>query len=320
MATVTNQLITQAYWVPEISLKIQSYDTMRWYRSPLGRVGYYEPATGPVATPAVLRGIQFSRALTGRRLKLLIHGVAELDLPFVGPDPVDTQAVADAINTATTLVVAEATDSDLEIRTVRTGSMASLEVLASDAAPYLGLVVNEAAVGLDADLPLVAGISEYRYDDYQANPLAWYAVELRNSNTGFSAPRSQPFPSRTKESIPLNQLIACYVRLADLSGRPIEGRRVIVHNVFVPNMVAAAGRSWGIFRQYEEAITDVNGYAEILLVRGATIDFTISGTGFTRRIVVPSIGTAVDLLDPALSIHDEFGIQLPSIDFAIRTS
>jgi hypothetical protein len=47
---------------------------------------------------------------------------------------------------------------------------------------------------------------------------------------------------------------------------------------------------------------------------------SIDGTGFVRRIAIPTTGDSVDLLDPALVTRDEFGIHEANIDFAIRTS
>lgn len=317
---VTNQLITQVFLAPEISTKILTYDRLRWYRSGTGRNGFYEPATAHVPEPAVLRVAQLSRALAGKALRLRVNGVDEVAVTFAGPGRVDTVDVAAAINAATDLVVATAEDSLLTVSTAIAGTAASLEVLAGEAAPLLGFLVGESAVGLGVDNTLLAGVSEYQFSDHQSSPLTWYAVEFRNSVTELVSPRSIAFRSRALESVPINQLIGCFVRLCDLAGRPLGGRRVIIHNVFMPNRVSGGGKSWGVFRQYEEMVTDPNGYAESFLLRGSTIDMTIAGTGFTRRIVIPSSGSIVDLLDPSLSANDEFGIQSPEIDFAIRTT
>jgi hypothetical protein len=318
---VTNQLITQVFLAPEISTKLLTYDRLRWYRSTTGRNGMYEQATALLPQPATLRGPQMSRVLTGKQLLLRVNGGAEaLEITFAGPDPVEAADVAALINDQTALLVASAEGSQLSISTVLTGTAASLEILGSDAVAPLGFLPGESAVGLGVDNTLEVGQSEYRFSDHQSSGMTWYFVEFLNATTGLMSPQSIPFRSRALESVPLAQLIGCFARLCDLSGRPLGGRRIFVHNVFMPNKVTAGGKSWGVFRQYEELVTDPNGYAEVYLIRGATVDVTIAGTGFTRRIVVPSTGNLVDLLDPALDTQDEFGIQTPQIDFAIRTT
>lgn len=319
---VTNQLITQVFLAPEITTKLLTYDRLRWYRSTTGRNGLYAAATALVPQPAVLRGTQLSRVLADKQLLLRINGSGTaLEISFPGPDPVEASAVAARINALTSLVQASAVGSVLTIATVLTGTAASLEILGSEAVAPLGFLPGESAVGLGVDNTLEPGQSEYRFSDHQSSGMTWYLVEFLNATTGLTSPQSIPFRSRALESVPLARLIGCFVRLCDLSGRPLGGRRIFVHNVFMPNKVTAIdGRSWGVFRQYEELVTDPNGYAEVYLIRGATVDVTIAGTGFTRRIVVPSTGDLVDLLDPALDTRDEFGIETPQIDFAIRTT
>lgn len=317
---ITNQLITQVFLVPEIGNKLLQFDSLRWYRSTSGQLGYYEPMTDTVAGPAVLQAQQVSRALAGEKLTLRINGTLLIDLPFTGPDPIDVADVALQLSSISTLIEASGVEGVLTLRTIGVGTGASIEVLASEGARRLGFLTGEAAAGTNTDSALSPGVSEYRQNDYQSGPATWYTVEFRNSQTGVISLRSIAFPSRLQEAVPLNQLIGCFVRLCDLSGRPLGGRRISIHNVFIPNKVSGDGKSWGVFRQYEELVTDPNGYAEVLLVRGAWVDVNIMGTGFTRRIQVPTIGTLVDLLDPALDPRDEFGVQKNDYDFAIRTT
>jgi hypothetical protein len=316
---VTNQLITQVFLAPEITNKLLTFDRLRWYRSVTGRNGFYEPATAELPQGATVRFSPISRALTGKVLRLRVNGTAEVTCTFGGPAPVSSADVAAALD-ALPLMEASVVGGAVVLTTTLAGTAASLEVLACDAAPQLGLLVGESAVGLGVDNTLLAGVSEYQFSDHQSSPLAWYTVEFRNSVSALTSPRSITFRSRALNSVPINKLIGCFVRLCDLAGRPLGGRRVILNNTFIPNHVEGDGKSWGIFRQYEEMVTDPNGYAETFLVRGAEVDMTIAGTGFTRRIKVPLLGTIVDLLDPLLDVTDEFGIRSPEIDFAIRTT
>jgi hypothetical protein len=315
---VTKQAIEQVFLAPEISLKLFEFDRLRWYRSTTGRNGYFEAATQDTAKPARLQAQQVSRALANKTLSLRIDGTVRHSVTFEGPDPVSMAQVAAAIEIPNVLI-AYGEGSLLLLETVATGSGASLEVFASDGAAYLGFLTGESAIGQDADNLLAPGVSEYRYPDQQSSPSAFYQVEFRNSLTGRVSARSAAFQSRLQDSVPLSHLIGCFIRLSDLQGRPLGGRRVYIHNVLMPNRIMADGKSWGLFRQYEEMVTDPNGYAEIFLVRGADVDVTVAGTGFTRRLKIPTTGTLVNLLDPTLEVRDEFGIQSPTIDFAIRT-
>jgi hypothetical protein len=117
-------------------------------------------------------------------------------------------------------------------------------------------------------------------------------------------------------------LIGCYVRLASLDGNPLPERTVTISNVAIPNTRTNedVGLTWSIFRNAIEGITDVNGYVEFRLVKGAKVDVNVGGTGFTRRVTLPSSGAPVNLLDPNLDHEDEFGIQEQDVEFAIRTT
>lgn len=317
----TNTLITQSYLLPDLSVQMLRFDRIRWHRSTSGRQGYYEPATATLPEPAAIHIELRTRALAGKQLLLRINGASEpTAITFEGPDPVETEQVAAAIEAETPLLVVTPDGSGLRVGTAFGGIPASIEVLPCDAAPYLGLAVGDGAVGLGADQALNAGQSEYLFNDYQSSGSTWYTVELLNSITGVSSGKSVAFRTRADLSVPASEMIGCFIRLCDLKGLPLPGRRIFIHNVFMPNRVTANGRSWGIFRQYEELVTDLTGYAEARLIRGATVDVTVAGTGFTRRIKLPSLGTIVDLLDPGLNTQDEFGIQTPTIDFAIRTT
>ena len=319
---VTNIRIEQAFVISDVTALMPAFDHLRWFRSTTGPTGQFEPATAAAASPARLYATQTTRALAGTTLRLRTAGVIEVGIDL-GPDPVEMTTIASLLNTAGAgFLTAAAAGPDLVITTTLTGSFATLEILDCTAAPLLGLLPGERSVGLDADNPLFAGEVMYRYTDFQSSPAFYYKTAAIR---GFvQAPMSAPFPSRPVEAVPLENLIGCFVRLCDLQGRPLGGRRVYTHNVFLPNKTTdeTTGRVWGVFRQVEEMVTDANGFAWIFLLRGAVVDVTVSGTGFTRRVALPEASsiTRCDLLDPLFSTQDEFGIQRPAIDFAIRTS
>jgi hypothetical protein len=318
---VTNTLIQISYFVADIAGAVGAYDRLRWHRSRTGRDGLYEPATAAVAAPATLVAeAQSPHQVNGRALRLRVNGNTVLEITFSDPDPVTTAQVVDEINGATALVVASEDEGRLRLTSASLGSGASIEILPSAAAPFLGFDTGDAAIGLDADVALVPGTHEYFYNDQNSGATFWYRVEFRNTGSGNTTGLGVPFPALVADAIPRSQTIVGFVRLADLSGQAVVGRKITFYNAGMPNVVSSNGYgSWGIARQFAQVATDRDGYAEYRFVRGITVDVNIEG-GFTRRIMIPTEGSAFDLLDPALVLEDEFGIQAPNIPFAVRTS
>ena len=167
---VTHQLITQVFLAPEITKKLLTFDHLRWYRSSTGRNGFYEQATSEIPAAAALRGRPTTRALAGKVVRLRINGVVEIEVTFAGPDPLEVQDVAEQLSAASPLLIVSAAQGVVQIATVLTGTAASLEVLASDGAPYLGLLVGRRR-GSGCRQPLAPGSSEYQFSDHQSSPL-----------------------------------------------------------------------------------------------------------------------------------------------------
>ena len=322
MSVVTNQPIQLSYFVQDITSALLTYNRLRWHRSRTGQYGLYEPATAPTPTAAVLVGTASGpHQLNGKTLSFRVNGVTTVNVTFANPDPVTTAQVVAAIVLATPLVTpADDGNGRLQMTSVITGSGASIEILESDAAPFLGFATGDGAVGQDADTILVSGTHEYFYTDQNSDREFWYRVEFRHSVTLKTTGLGVPFPANKVQQVSKSLTIVGYVRMSDMSGFPIECRRITFANPFLPNTVVDQTTRWGIFRHYAQIETDRNGYAEIRLLRGMTVDVSIDGTGFVRRIQIPTTGDVVDILDPALVVQDEFGIQEPNIDFAIRTT
>lgn len=323
MAVVTNQPIQLSYFVPDIASALLSYNRLRWYRSRTGQNGLYEDATAATAQAATLDGSASATTpfqLNGRELKFRVNGTTEVAVTFTSSNPVTIAEVVGEINGATALVVASDENGGLRLVTVATGSGASIEILDGDANPFIGFQEGAGAVGLDQDTTLVAGTHEYFYTDQNSSGDFWYRVEFRHADEPQVSGLSVPFPAIQVQRVPSALTIVCFLRLTDMAGFPIACRRVTFFNPFLPNTVVDQANRWGVFRHYLQMTTDQNGYAQTRLLRGMTIDMSIDGTGFVRRIQIPSEGDGVDLLDPSLVVQDEFGIQEPEIDFAIRTS
>lgn len=321
MPVVTNQPLPQVYLIVDIAAALLTYNRIRWYRGREGASGSFEAATAASVQPATLLGTALTpHQLNGKTLKLRVNGTTDVNVTFSDPDPVTSAQAAAAIDTASALITAVDEDGKVRITTVATGTGASLEVLESDAAPYLGFLTGVAAVGLGADVALSSGVHEYSFTDQNSHPDFYYKVELRNSSNGAVAPLSIALPSTRPNSVPYSETIACFIRLAGHDGKPLCRRTISVHNVNMPNLVTAGSLLWGIFRNSISMQTDSSGLASCRLIRGSTVDVSVVGAGFTRRVTIPDTGDLVDLLDPDLASDDEFEIQEFNVDFAIRTS
>lgn len=318
MDIITRQAVAQSYFIANLDT-LSPYDVIRWYRSRNGQAGPYEAATDIEAEPASLQGTHAGpHAVNGKSLNFQLD-LDEYEVEFTDADPVSTDDVVAAINTAVGAPVAYNNDEYLAF-SYGEGSASSIEILGGDAAPYLGLQADQQAIGLDAHTALDSETHEYFWTDSQGSSTWWYRAELYNTETEATAGLSPAFVSAPSTRVAYDQTVMAYIRLSDLSGKPIAGRRITVHNVFRPNTATDSTGTWGIFRHYAQVETDSSGYAEIRLLRGARVDFSVDGTGFIRRIEVPEDVDAVDLLDPDLVVEDEFGIAQPDIDFAVRTS
>ncbi len=323
MTIVTNQPVQVSYFVRDIAGAVVTYNRLRWHLSRTGPNGLYEARTGPAALPAVLDSPNAEpHQLSGKEIKFRVNGATVVSVVVAAADPVSTADLITEITAATALVTpTDPGDGTLRLTTVTTGTGASIEILDGDANPFLGWAEGDGATGIDTDTVLVAGTHEYFYTDDNSDRDYWYRIEFLHSTSGDTSGLGVPFPANLTDSIPKSQTIVGTIRLADQTGCPVQCRKVTFYNVGIPNSVTVPGQPtlWGVARQFLQKETDRNGYAEFRLLRGVTLDMNIEG-GFTRRITVPTSGDSFDLLDPALVVDDEYGIQEPNIPFAIRTT
>lgn len=318
MPVVTKIPLTLAYVIPDITNVLLTFDKLVWYRSRTGPNGVYDPATGTAVAPAVLESASRGpHALHGKTMSFMVNGVTQVDVTFSGTDPYSTSSAVSDINGATGLVVASVSiDDHLILTTAATGSAASIEILESDGAIAIGFQTGDAAIGLDANNSLVSGTYQYFYTDQNSSSEFYYKVQFYNSTTHQISELGTPLTADNAQVVPYSETAVGFVRCTDLRGRAIIDRKITIANMFLPNTIAG----YNVFRQYEEISTDKTGYAEIRLLKGAEVDVAVEGTNFVRRIQVPTDVDVFNLFDPTLVTTDEFGIQTPQIDFAIRLS
>jgi hypothetical protein len=314
---VTNQPLTISYFIDDISGALATFDSIRWWKSSTGVNGLYEQITAAAASSAVLTGTRDgNHYVNGKELRLRIDGVTEISHTFTGADPLTTaEAVTELLGVAAgTFVPSSSAGNLLVLTSATTGTGSSIEVLESEAAPFLG--ISGTALGQAADTPLVAGTHEYYFTDQNSDYDYWYKIQLLHSLTLDRSELSAPISADQVIAVPSSQTIVGYINLAAPSGRPMPDTTIRIFNDSLPNSRAG----YGVVRFYEETVTDRNGYAKIRLLRGITVTMNIVGTGITRQITIPTTGDAFDLLDPALVANDEFGIHYQDIPSANRTS
>jgi hypothetical protein len=325
MSVVTNQPIQVSYFVADITTALLTYNRLRWYRSASGEAGLYEAVSGAAAAPATfVCPSPEPHSLNGKTLSFTVDGTQTFNVTFATADPADSTSIANEINVATgAALVASAVGGRLILTSATQGTGSSVAILSGDANPFLGLSEGDGALGLDADTVLVDGTHEYFFTDQNSDPDYWYRVEFLNAGNSSTSGLGVPFPANAADAVPVSQTIVGFVRLTDLSGRALAGRKITFYNAGMPNLVSSVQgqtiTTWGVQRQFAQLETDRNGYAELRLLRGIIVDLNIEG-GVTRRIQIPTAGDSFQFLEPSLQVSDEYGIQDPDIDSAIRTT
>lgn len=321
MPVVTESPIQLSYFVADISTALTTYNRLRWHRSRTGQYGVYTAATGSAVAAATLTATGISpHQLNGKTLKFRVNGTTDVEVTFADADPVTTAQVITAIAAETALVTATDTDGALTLTTVATGSDASIEIQDGDANTFLGFTEGDGAVGIDLDTTLVAGTHEYFWIDNNSSTEFWYRAEFIHTTTNKTTGLGIPFVADQVTEVSKSRTMVAYLRITDPTGKPVPGKKIILSNVYVPNTVEDLTYTWGVFRNNVEMCTDRNGYASIRLIRGIVLDLSIDGTSFVRRIQIPTAGDSVNLLSTTLVTEDEFGIQEPNLNYAIRTS
>jgi hypothetical protein len=238
-------------------------------------------------------------------------------IPFTSPDPISIQTVVDAINKAVPgLVTSDDGSGLLNLITVQKGTKASIEITNGTANTPLGFATNENASGQDEHIQLMRGVSTYSYEDRFGLAANYYRTRYISTLSGNFSDWSDWIPGISGSGVQSANLILGTIKLAGIDGAALVGAKVTVVNVYNPAVMDGyfiAGRS-------KTVSTDGVGQAQVTLVRGSIIDVILEGTTVIRRITVPSVGVSFDLLDPSLQTDDAFGIQVPDLPAAPRSS
>ncbi len=308
------------------------FDRLEVWRSRSGPDGPYEALTGDVVSPAVLP-VGFtgsppsppiagpSLSISGLQLQFVLDGIQSVTILFTGTNPLSLGEAATQINAqAAGILFSYVYGSTLVVTTVQGGASASLQCVAGDAAAVLGFDITASGVafGQDARLILQPTLESYSYNDPYGSNSFYYKIRFYNSVTELTSTFSIPVQGASLPQAPALNLVRCYVDLSDAQGLALQNQEVFIHTRF-------NGAQAGIFTVVGAPIvmlTDSNGHAELMLVRGASFTVAIGGTSLARDVTVPTDPTvlSINLLDPSLGTDDLFAVQVPQLNYATRRS
>jgi hypothetical protein len=294
------------------------FDKLRFLRSTSGEGGPYVEITANSPTPALIitpNSAPFD--INAATLKLKVDNGAEQEVTFASANPVSVDLAISEINDQTTGLVASEDAGSIVLTSDITGTLSNLEITGGTSLTEFGFSIGDADGGQDADLTLVAGTTEYEYDDQNGDVDNYYKSQYVNSSTGTFSSLSDPVQGNVSTIIPTANLITAKIDLSDVDGTPLADVPISIHNVYVPPLIVS---DIGVLGKQVEIVTDNVGHAETQLLKGATVDVAIAGTQIIRRIEVPSTGTEFNLMDEVAAADDLFQIQTPDIPAAVRRS
>lgn len=263
-------------------------------------------------------------AAGGMAMQLLVDDLYAVPILLSGTNPLTYAQVATQITAQGLNKVASYVDStgEIVIETTAAGTGSMLLIVEGDAAAAVGLPTQEPdslAYGRDARITLRRGTHEYLFNDLRGSSTYFYKTRFYNRTTRAHSEFSQPFGASQVSGLSPDSVCMGTIDLVSVNGKPLASRYVSVYNRFLGVLVEnklVAGRE-------ESKLTDANGHAEFVLVRGATVTVSISGTDIARDITVP-VDIAVktfSLLDPTITTGvDIFKAQVPTLVYAERRS
>jgi hypothetical protein len=268
------------------------------------------PATGPSAN------------LVGLSLEVRVNEDVDIVVTFTGTNPLSYgQAASQTTSQGQGILRAYVVSGRLVLETVAVGGAAIIRLTGGEAAPLLELPTTEPGslcFGREARVSLTSGTNGYVFTDHNGSPDYYYRTRFYNTSSGSAGQFGTPFTGAFITGLDNDRLVRGTVDLVDAQGRVLENRLVLLHprlnGTRVDGKTMVDGKS--------QVLTDANGHAEFILVRGQPFTVAISGTDIVRDFTAPTdaaVGT-FDMLDPSFSSDDAFSVQQPTIDFAVRRS
>lgn len=304
--------------IDDVNDVLESYDQLEVHRSVSGVGGPYVNITGDAPTSGYVSGTNDAPfTLNGLTLQLRVDDGATQDITIEEADPVYIDPLIEELNEKlTSCVASNGGTGNLKITSNTTGTASGVEIVGGTGLTALGLTVGK-ETGIDRRITLQEDYTEFTFVDSGGETSYYYEVRFYNSLTGQTSDFSDPIPGAQVSPISAD-LITATIDMVGINGEPMADVLIIVSNTYDPNALIVS--SYGVLGRTLEFSTDASGHAEQNLVMGSVVDVTITGTGITRRIEVPTAGTSFDLLAAVAAADDILQIQTPDIPNAIRRS
>lgn len=307
-------------FVPEIANVLTLFNKIQVQRSIVGTPTFADAvfitADAPTA-PSLLATLEGPYPLLqGTNLKIKVDGGFEQTVTFTPVNPITLSNVIAEFNTAITGATASDGSGVLLITGDNTGTDGTLELTGGTSLVILGLTSGSKSSGKDAHIALLTAVSNYEYDDQSGEASYWYRTRFYNQTSGTFSSWSDWTQGSTGAAVQSSNLIVGKIKLAELDGTALVGQKINIVNIFNPLI----SDGYFIAGRHKTMETDGIGHAEATLIKGSLVDVVVEGTSLIRRILVPSVGTEFDLLDPSLVVDDAFGIQVPDLPAAVRRS
>jgi len=307
-------------FVPEISNVLSLFDQIRVQRSEAGTpYSDVKFITDLAATAPELVGTVEGpyASLQAKGITLKVNGGAEQTVTFTSVNPIPLANVIGEFNGAITgATMSDDGTGKPKITGLTLGTAGVLEMIGGAALAILGFAVGAKDNGEDENIQLLPGVDEYVYDDQSGEASYWYRTQYFNSVSSVFSSWSDWIQGTTGAAISSANLIVGKIKMANIDGTALVGAKISIVNVFSPLSV----EGYFIAGTSREIETDGVGQAEATFIMGSTVDIVLVGTSVIRRILVPSIGTEFDIMDPNLVQDDPFQIQVPDLPAAPRTT
>lgn len=309
------------------------FDAIEVWRSRGGEGGPYEELTGSVWRGARLPKIGRDQGslvvgssvnVVGLTLEFLLNEKTTVSVTFTGTNPLTLLQAAGQI-AAQSLGRLRAwvdTNTKLVVETAEPGTGATLRVIASDAASFLGLPTtapDDFAFGTEARISLLAGTNSYKLSDSAGSASYFYKTRFRNRTTNTVSEFSQAYSASDAPTVEPTNIVTGYLELVGNDGKTLAGIEVSLRSPFVGQLVAGKLVAGQDLMQK----TDKNGYVEFTLMRGQTYVLSIAGTNIAKEIVTPTdlAITSFLLVDSNFGTQDDyFRARVPQIPTMARRS
>lgn len=323
----TRQYFRLDFFIPPADWE-GAFDRFEVWRSRTSSAGPYDrlhddswsPARLPVGFVGTPSGPGPSATIVGKKVTFLVNETIPLEVTFTGSDPLTyAQAATQIAAQSQNLLSSFVSNGTLVVDTVQAGVLATLRCTGGDAAPLLGLPTEEPdslALGRDARIVLVHGQEQYGFIDPDGSSKAFYKTRFYNSFSKLTSEFSLPFQGRAPRALPPANLVRGYIDLVDQNGDPAHNVEMLIASRY--DGVQVAGRT--VTGSAQRLLTDAEGHAEVLLVRGIEVVVSIGGTSLARNVKVPTDPAvqALNLLAPENGSDDLFSVQVPNLPYAVR--